>query len=309
MDRLTNRYDFVGNVEETLLTHNDGTTTTPISRLYNYDEADRLLDVTHQVGTEDAVTLAANEYNELGELIKKELGEDDNNNPLQTVDYQYNIRGWLTHINDAQRSDAADHFGMELFYDFGYEKNQFNGNIAGVKWQSALDEESRTYGYLYDPVNRLKGAAYAAKSVTGWNQEYNNYCIGNIDYDGNGNILLLQRNGRTGFDTGGNAVYNMIDDLVYDYTGTGNQLKAVNDLTANATKERGDFYDGAELATEYTYDENGNMETDANKEIASIEYNYLNLPEKVTFVDGNYITYTYDAAGIKLKQEVLRTLA
>ena len=75
-----------------------------LARLYNYDDADRLLDVTHQVGTEDAVTLAANEYNEIGELIKKDLGEDDNNNPLQTVDYQYNIRGWLTHINDAERS-------------------------------------------------------------------------------------------------------------------------------------------------------------------------------------------------------------
>ena len=77
VDRITNRYDFVGNVEETLLTHSDGTTTTPINRVYNYDDADRLLDVTHQVGTEAAVTLAANEYNEIGELIKKELGEDE----------------------------------------------------------------------------------------------------------------------------------------------------------------------------------------------------------------------------------------
>jgi len=46
------------------------------------------------------------------------------------------------------------------------------------------------------------------------------------------------------------------------------------------------------------------MITDLNKEIETIEYNYLNLPMKVDFGNGNYLLYIYDAAGIKLAQEV-----
>uniref|UniRef100_UPI004049110D RHS repeat-associated core domain-containing protein n=1 Tax=Fulvivirga sp. TaxID=1931237 RepID=UPI004049110D len=46
------------------------------------------------------------------------------------------------------------------------------------------------------------------------------------------------------------------------------------------------------------------MTQDQNKGIATIEYNYLNLPERVTKTDGQYIKYIYDAAGVKLAQEV-----
>jgi RHS repeat-associated protein len=54
---------------------------------------------------------------------------------------------------------------------------------------------------------------------------------------------------------------------------------------------------------DYDYDENGNMTQDLNKGITSIEYNYLNLPSKV-FKGDEYIKYIYNAAGIKLAQEV-----
>ncbi|MEM6966640.1 MAG: DUF6443 domain-containing protein [Bacteroidota bacterium] len=49
----------------------------------------------------------------------------------------------------------------------------------------------------------------------------------------------------------------------------------------------------------FQYDENGNMTFDPNKNIV-IEYNHLNLPERV-IKDGNkIIDFVYDAAGIKL---------
>ncbi|MEP5071975.1 MAG: hypothetical protein ABJQ96_14960, partial [Crocinitomicaceae bacterium] len=54
-----------------------------------------------------------------------------------------------------------------------------------------------------------------------------------------------------------------------------------------------------------TSNANGNMITDGNKGITSIEYNHLNLPIKVEFATvGDSITYLYDAAGIKLNQVV-----
>ncbi|WP_163178428.1 RHS repeat domain-containing protein [Bacteroides sp. 51] len=52
---------------------------------------------------------------------------------------------------------------------------------------------------------------------------------------------------------------------------------------------------------EYLYDANGNMIKDSNKNIANIQYNSLNLPGKVEFVDGRSIEYTYTANGTKLR--------
>ena len=46
---------------------------------------------------------------------------------------------------------------------------------------------------------------------------------------------------------------------------------------------------------------NGNLTKDENKGISLIEYNRLNLPDKITFDGGNTITYTYAADGTKLR--------
>jgi len=40
---------------------------------------------------------------------------------------------------------------------------------------------------------------------------------------------------------------------------------------------------------------------DLNKSISNIQYNYLNLPSKITFTDGSIITYLYGADGTKLR--------
>jgi RHS repeat-associated protein len=54
----------------------------------------------------------------------------------------------------------------------------------------------------------------------------------------------------------------------------------------------------------YTYDNNGNLTSDLNKGILSITYNYLNLPERITFDDefNNTLDFVYDATGVKLKK-------
>jgi hypothetical protein len=104
-----------------------------INKEYIYDHADRLLEVYHQIGDDgENVLVLQNKYNELGELIEKNLhagnvNEPDNTNYLQSLDYRYNIRGWLQSINTpTTRPDATinpddnsqidDAFGMELLY-------------------------------------------------------------------------------------------------------------------------------------------------------------------------------------------------
>ena len=81
------------------------------------------------------------------------------------------------------------------------------------------------------------------------------------------------------------------------YTYNGNQLTKVEDATGNAAG----FSNGANAANEYTYDNNGNLTKDSNKNISTIAYNCLNLPSKVTFCDGSTIVYSYAADGTKLR--------
>jgi len=66
------------------------------------------------------------------------------------------------------------------------------------------------------------------------------------------------------------------------------------------------FVDGADSSNEYSYDANGNMTSDLNKGITDIEYNYLNLPTKVTVAGANSgtIDYVYDATGTKLRKMI-----
>ncbi len=293
-DRITSVYDFAGNLTRSFQTHDPlGTTNTPdieVRRILDYDHANRLLSIDHQVDDQPIVRLATNRYNEIGELIEKNLHSENGGPGRQSLDYTYNIRGWLTAINDPDlTSEPGDLFGMKLNYDQGQSGLAFNGNISGMQWQTSVGGKKRTYGYLYDELNRIKMADF--KAGAGWNEEnaHHEMRIGSYDY--NGNILDLERKDLP------NAA-GMMDDMTYSYRG--NQLLAVSDAGSNTLG----FKDGVTGTTEYHYDYNGNMTADQNKGISSITYNHLNLPETVDMGGGNTITYTYDAAGAKLKQEI-----
>ncbi len=55
----------------------------------------------------------------------------------------------------------------------------------------------------------------------------------------------------------------------------------------------------------YQYDPNGNLISDANKNVVSIDYNVLNLPQEILFSDGRKIINTYAADGKKLSQQTI----
>ncbi len=87
-----------------------------------------------------------------------------------------------------------------------------------------------------------------------------------------GNIISLQRQGK--LDSG----YGMMDNLTYTYTG--NRLTKVSDTVITPITYTGAFHfvDRTNVANEYTYDANGNLTKDLNRNITSITYNALNLP-------------------------------
>lgn len=267
--------------------------------MYTYTAQERIATHTHQIGTGGTPQLlAANTYDELGNLISKKVGNSEAL-PLQKVDYSYNIRAWLTEINKVatlqQGTDPKDLFGFKINYnkvegDASVANKLFNGNIAETSWSTST--VVRTYGYKYDNLNRLKDATYQkAGLITNAYDE-------NLTYDKNGNILTLKRKG----DTDPQMQTIKIDDLTYTYkSSSSNQLAKVSDNPITATSG---FKDGTNTGDDYTYDFNGNLQTDQNKNITAITYNHLNLPLKVTFGTTGNITYIYNAVGQKVQKTV-----
>ncbi len=307
-DTTCMRYDFAGKLLETLLLHNPyglGRKVALQSRS-TYDHAGRILKAEFAVNnTNTWKPLATYAYNELGQLTEKHLG-----NELQKVDFAYHLRGWLSKINDAQLSEAGDIFGMELKYEDTplYNNAQYNGNISKISWENLTDEIFRNYDYQYDGLNRLKGSTYSS------GKPYENFNLGALSYDDNGNILTLQRSNLVSRGDNTNPKYDLVDDLYYNYKKGGagassNQLYAVDDrsnykLATDALAD--DFskkvsYTGSD---EYTFDNNGNLLSDANKGITSILYNHLNLPKQIVYANGDNIINIYDASGVKLEKQV-----
>ncbi len=89
-------------------------------------------------------------------------------------------------------------------------------------------------------------------------------------------------------------------NLAYNY-GDSNRLKKVTE-TSLATK--GFKYANSGNARDFDYDKNGNLVADRNKGITNIQYNYLNLPQVITFAGNRILTFIYDANGAKLRKIV-----
>ena len=110
-DVTSNQYDFAGRLLQTVRKHSTASTADIyILSRFQYDHAGRILSSTYGVGEDFTmadkaeIILSANEYSQLGQLIEKKLHSininDDFKHYLQNVDYKYNIRGWMTDIND-----------------------------------------------------------------------------------------------------------------------------------------------------------------------------------------------------------------
>ncbi|MBO9571606.1 MAG: hypothetical protein J7497_05280 [Chitinophagaceae bacterium] len=121
----------------------------------------------------------------------------------------------------------------------------------------------------------------------------------NSAYDYNGNILAMTQKGLV------NGITQTIDQLSYTYQPGSNKLAKVTEAAADTrTYQLGDFNDGTNNDDDYDYDLNGNLTKDRNKNITSISYNVLNLPEYIVVTGKGAISYQYDAAGNKLSKKV-----
>ena len=243
---------------------------------YSYYHAGRLLTVTHSVDGNAPVTLKNNSYDELGRLSADAVNGNGN---LRTT-YTYNVRSWQKEVESGLHS-------YHLYYNES-STPRYNGDISSMDW---FKGNVGKYDFHYDGVGRLEKAEY--KTYDGSeNSRFNT----SYEYDRMGNIISLTRKGL--LDDG---EYGLVDNLVLEYDG--NRLVCATDISGEGPLYKGAFHfrDGSDEAFEYSYDRNGNMTKDLNKEICKIEYNVLNLPQKVTMSNNRFVKYTYSATGDKLQ--------
>lgn len=311
-DTVSTQYAFNGKVLRTLLKHQKAQNTAQshvITTKLEYDHAARLKKIWKNIDNQSTDQLIDSiQYNELGQTRIKYLGS-----AVDSLVYDYNIRGWVTDINKSYLTGTASHyFGMELGYDnataaaagTSYINLQYSGNIAGAIWKGGGDGVSRKYDFSYDNVNRLKAAAFTQNSTgTSWDSTSIDYSVSNLTYDANGNILSMNQSGLKG------TTSSLIDQLTYTYVNS-NKLSQVQDARNDSLSTLGDFhYKGSKQASDYGYDGNGSLTHDNNKAIDTIIYNYLNLPQQIHLKGKGNVLYTYDAAGNKLSKRIMDSLS
>ena len=224
----------------------------------------------------------AGTLNTFGQLKLGVLPLNSVANDLQTIDYSYHIRG-LRGINlDGNNNLTNKLFSMRLDYETA---GFYDGNIGKQEWKSSLDNVKRSFTYGYDGASRIKTGLYASDNTV------ENYSLNNVNYDFNGGITNLSRNGWKS-----NNTFGLVDNLNYTYQANSNKIQKVDDIS----NETASFKDVS--GNDYTYYADGSLKSDANKGIIDIQYNHLKLQDKVTFSDGRVINYQYNANGKKLRE-------
>ncbi|MBD0832531.1 DUF6443 domain-containing protein [Aestuariibaculum sediminum] len=316
-DIIKSTLDFSGRVKKMVSSHQKGGGSILITEdVFTYDQMGRLVSQKQKIGSQAEELIVFNGYDALGQLKSKKVGgvvaTDINNSVgLQTVDYSYNIRGWLKQINNPS-SLGNDLFGFKINYNNPVATSTlqssplYNGNISETQWKTANDNVLRTYGYKYDALNRITQSKFSNQI----NYAYVHNYYSNYDYDKNGNLEYLQRNI---WSDGLNSFTN--NDIYYDYNG--------NKLTDIVIED-----DSGYSNRNYYYDQNGNMTWDIREYNGfegfnfaypefGVSYNHLNLPVFVGLIADyeeneltgeillpGQISYVYDALGNKLEKKV-----
>ncbi|MCD4745067.1 MAG: DUF6443 domain-containing protein, partial [Bacteroidales bacterium] len=114
LDIISNKINFTGDILLTKENHNNGSESIIVQNEFEYDNGKRLKKTKHKINDESWVTVNEQKYDELGRVKRKHL-HGSSNNSLQTVNYKYNIRDWLTDINDIAAL-GNDLFALNLGY-------------------------------------------------------------------------------------------------------------------------------------------------------------------------------------------------
>ncbi|MNK76480.1 RHS Repeat protein [compost metagenome] len=223
VDRITNTYNFSGQLETSKRQHriNGSTSVTTILTTNIYDHVGRLVETKKKVGSQAEVLQSRLAYNEIGQLKTKSLhSENGGSNFMTSIAYGYNERGWQTKASSPQ-------FTSQLNYNVNgttvLTGAQYNGNIAQQLWGHAATTNS-TFTYSYDALNRLKSGVSIGTVMSEA-----------LTYDDMGNIRTLTRDNGTAItytynnDNKSSRLASLSGGLTGGFT---------YDVNGNATKDR-----------------------------------------------------------------------
>ncbi|MCI5056108.1 MAG: hypothetical protein MRY83_08370, partial [Flavobacteriales bacterium] len=292
---------------------------TVIENSFEYDNLNREKKLYQSINGSTPVLVRALEYDVRSNVVRRSLGGTNTSDFLQKIDYQFDLRGGLTSINNvndcndvenpgSRFSDSKskgkglkgsnlnprnavddDIFSMKFYYDQSHAElsfnPQFNGNISGVEYRDGCESRKQAYAYNYDNHNRLVEAKFSEQDLNASYVLNPSYDVDNISYDENGNILSLNRNG-----------LNDIDMDILNYSvGMNNQLEYLEELGNANNGYIVNSSDGS-----FDYDANGNMLRNNGRSF-NVKYNHLNLPVIIGFDNQDSIINRFDANGIKLQ--------
>ena len=128
---------FAGKALKTTTSHTKGGGAPIVTTdLFDYDHSARLKRQLQELGGHTEL-IAQNDYDGIGLLVKKDVG-NSTGSPLQEVDYTYNIRGWLTGINDVDIATTTKLFNFGIAYNQPQKgaDTLYNGNISETQWRT-----------------------------------------------------------------------------------------------------------------------------------------------------------------------------
>lgn len=286
VEDVSTAYTYTGDVDNTEAKVSIGYGTNFVantSYTYSYGKKTSMnLSVSHGLTALSRMTNYS--YDAVGRLIRKNRKLTATANSV--CSYTYDVHGWL-------RSIYNGGFTEELYYADGLENHYYNGNISTIKWKSR-NNSYHGYNITYDESNRMSNAIFGSGDNLTSNRNYfNEY----VEYDNNGNILNIQRRGLADNLHGG---FGLVDNLFMTYEG--NKLVSVRDEASQLAYNGATDFNGVQNQ-EYplTYNTAGSLTSDAGRNIAKIDYDFLNNPVRIQFTDGNVTRYIYSATGEKLR--------
>ena len=251
---------------------------------YEYDELLRIKKLSSDIGD------IQYQYGDTGKLTSKAFG------PNVHVDYEYNKVGRLTRVTNYDETGILDDFAYE--YDLNGNKTQITKN------RRDLPEDSGTFQYTYDALNRLTGSYMDGDLL----REYG--------YDAFGNRSFMREDDGTTeyqYDLDNKLMYEQcMDNMIsYGYDNRGNLSEIIENNTlqksfiygANGKLSSVQTADGN--VTKYIYDGFGNkikeqvftplISSDPVEEISYvIEHNNSNKRILQILENGNTKDYFWD---------------
>lgn len=309
---------------------------------YTYDAENRITLAETSTDSIHWEKEARYDYYRHGPLARTVLGDQQ----VQGMDYAYTLQGWLKGVNSISLSAnfdmggdgktgginqpvAKDEIGFNLNYYTGdylpinatvnpfpahtaaaglaSDDNRplYNGNISSM----AVNIKKLIYpgvaAYHYDQLNRIT----ARKSYYNLDQTNNNWngltatksFEEKFSYDANGNILTADRYT--------SATWGFMDSLTYSYYPGTNKLRRVRDFGFTMYGFNPPDIADQSATDNYTYDEIGNLTSDAQESITNIKWSVYGKILEISRTASTYnpvikIKYGYDAAGNRISKEV-----